>query len=297
MSTTSSLEDFRRQHGRSISRLAELGKAESWGLAATDFAAALHRSLAGRFSNASEPSAAEVESFLDSLAIEDLALAAACERGADKAWIEFLGRFRPILFGAALGLARDEARAREITDELYADLYGLEQRDGRRRSLFRYFHGRSSLATWLRSVVTRTFVDGYRANRRGEALKARVAAELGSEAAIAVAPMTADPDRVRSLEMLRQALAQALGGLEPRDRLRMSYHYAQGLTMAEVGRLVGEHESTVSRKLERARQTVRREVEQRLESEHGLDKDEVRACYAAALESWPFDLTKSLATP
>jgi DNA-directed RNA polymerase specialized sigma24 family protein len=44
---------------------------------------------------------------------------------------------------------------------LYADLYS--------KSLFRYFQGRSSLATWLRAVLSQRYVDRIRANRRHRA--------------------------------------------------------------------------------------------------------------------------------
>ena len=39
-------------------------------------------------------------------------------------------------------------------------------REGQRQSLFRYFQGRSSLATWLRAVLAQRYVDRQRALRR-----------------------------------------------------------------------------------------------------------------------------------
>ena len=287
-----SLEQLQHGHASLIERLYAKARPQRWELSTADFAGVLHRSVVGRFAAEAPPAGLDLEAYLDSLFVEDLALAGACERGTQAAWIEFLTRYRPALFGAALALARDEARAQEITDTLYAELYGLEERDGHRRSLFQYFHGRSSLTTWLRSVVSRAFVDGYRAEQRSQAFKGRVAQELGPQAEIA--PPPTDPDRVRYLEMLRQSLSAALAQLEPRERLRLSYYHVQELTLAQVGRLLGEHESTVSRKLEQARQAIRKEVERRLRNDYGLGGDEVRACYQTALEAWPFDLTKEL---
>ncbi len=288
--TVASIEEFGKSHVRLIERLYAQAQAGRWGVTADDFRAALHRSLSARFA-AEAPSEGDVEAYLGSLFLEDLALAAACERGTQSAWVEFLGRFRPVLIGAATTIFGDEGRAQEATDALYADLYGLEERDGRRRSLFQYFHARSSLASWLRSVVARNFVDGYRAERRSQALKARIAQE--SAGAEAVAPPV-DPDRVRHLEMLRQALSEALSRLEPRERLRLSYYHVQELTLAQVGKLLGEHESTASRKLEQTRRQVREEVEHRLRADHGLSEEDVRACYEAALEGWPFEVTRLL---
>ncbi len=288
-----SLEEFQNRHARAIARLYARGSAERWKLSEEEFALALHRSAAGRFAGQGASAAKEVERYLGSLHVEDLALAAACERGDQQAWVEFLGRFRPVLLAATLALAREEGRAQEITDGLYADLYGLEERDGRRRSLFQYFHGRSSLGTWLRAVVARAFVDGYRIVQRGHALRGRLSEAMDGKEG--VTPPPSDPDRARYLESLRQSLSRALGELEPRARLRLSYYYVQSLTLAEVGRLLGEHESTVSRKLAETRTALRKEVERRLRSDHGLGEDDVRACYETALEFWPYELGAELA--
>ena len=290
--SVASIEEFGKSQVHLIERLYAQATAARWALALADFRAVLHRSLSARF-GAETPSDAEVESYLESLFVEDLALAAACERGTQSAWVEFLARFRPVLFGGALAIVRDESRAQEMTDALYADLYGLEERDGRRRSLFQYFHARSSLATWLRSVVARSFVDGYRADQRRQALRERISEE--SDPADAVAPAPADPDRARHLEMLRQALSGALATLAPRERLRLSYYHVQGLTLAQVGKLLGEHESTTSRQLDQIRRQLRREVERRLRADHGLSEEDIRACYEAALEGWPFEVTRELA--
>jgi RNA polymerase sigma-70 factor len=290
--TVASSDEFGKSHVRLIERLYAQAEAARWALSLDEFRDALHRSLSARF-GAERPSDADVESYLGSLFVEDLALAAACERGTQSAWVEFLGRFRPALLGAAMTIARDESRAQEATDTLYADLYGLEERDGRRRSLFRYFHARSPLASWLRSVVARNFVDGYRADRRSEALRARIMEESDSAPRVVAPPP--DPDRVRQLEMLRQALCGALAALAPRERLRLSYYHVQELTLAEVGKLLGEHESTASRKLDQTRQQLREEVERRLRADHGFSEEDLRSCYQAALEGWPFEVTRELA--
>jgi RNA polymerase sigma factor (sigma-70 family) len=200
-----------------------------------------------------------------------------------------LGRY----IGSAMSIVGEESRAQEATDTLYADLYGLEERNGRRRSLFAYYHARSSLASWLRSVVARNLIDGYRAERRSQALKARIARQPGG--AEGVTPAPADPDRVRHLGMLRQALAAALSGLGPRERLRLAYYHVQELPLAQVGKLLGEHESTASRKLDQTRRQLRAEVERRLHADHGLSEEDVQACYEAALDEWPFEVTRDLA--
>ena len=62
-----------------------------------------------------------------------------------------------------------------------------------------------------------------------------------------------DPGRSEALVAIQVALDAAIRGLDARDRLRLRLCYGEDLTLAQIGRVTGEHEATVSRKLERAR--------------------------------------------
>ena len=94
--------------------------------------------------------------------------------------------------------------------------------------------------------------------------------------------------------MLRAALDAALRALKPRDRLRLSYYYLEDLTLKQVGELLGEHESSVSRRLGRTRKALRRQVERALRREQRLSDEQIRLCYDYATQEWPFDLTRAL---
>jgi RNA polymerase sigma-70 factor (ECF subfamily) len=243
------------------------------------FADALARSAARRFRPAALDAvpSAELAAYLESLHVADLALAAACAAGSDAAWDEFMRAHRPALYAAARAVA-GEAAGRELADLLYADLYGVTERDGRRRPLFDYFHGRSRLATWLRAVLAQRHVDRVRAARRTESLdEDREDAAPGARlASLASADPPPEPDRPRLARLFDEAVAAAVAALAPADRLRLSYYYLHDLTLARIGRLMGEHESSASRKLERARRALRADIETRLH-EHGLRPDDVRA--------------------
>jgi Sigma-70, region 4 len=85
--------------------------------------------------------------------------------------------------------------------------------------------------------------------------------------------------------------------LNPKDRLRLGCYYAQGLTLAETGRILREHEATVSRHLARTRQAIRREVERRLRDEAGLSDAQISECFAAVSEdAGSIDLDRMLAS-
>ncbi len=281
---TESLAEFRSAHVRAIARLYQRGHGAELGLDQDNLAAALHASV-GAWDTEAAPHA--IDEYLDSLRAEDLVLASACACGIEGAWERFIADYRPALYAAARALTRDEARARELADSLWAELYGLQTRGGERRSLLSYFGGRSSLATWLRAVLAQRFVDSARYAQRIRPLEERPA-----EPATDYDPP--DPDRARYLGALGAALTAALAMLEPRERLRLSYYYLESLTLGEVGRLLGEHPSTVSRALDRTRLALKREVERRLRREQHLNEEQIRLCYDYAAEQWPFDLGRAL---
>ena len=260
-------------------RLHRDARAERWGLSVERFTAALQASA----DRASPP---DVSAYLNSLHLEDLAVACACIDGDERAWEHVVRELRPVLYRAADAL-RPGGGARDLADSLYADLYGMQERGGERRSLLRYFHGRSSLATWLRAVLAQRVVDAVRAERRLEPLTGddSIPAE-----AIGAAPAR-DPDHLRYAALLQRALDAAVSRLAARDRLRLACYYAQQLTLAETGRVLDEHEATVSRHLTKTRRAIRAEIERYLRSECGLRDDEVARCLELVLEDvGPIDL-------
>jgi len=83
---------------------------------------------------------------------------------------------------------------------------------------------------------------------------------------------------------MRNALAAAIAALPPRDRLRLGLYYREELTLAAIGRLLKEHEATVSRQLARTRQTIRGDVERRLRQQHGLDDAALAECFQSVVD-------------
>jgi RNA polymerase sigma-70 factor, ECF subfamily len=291
-----------------------------WNLTAERFQLALERSVAHRFSSAASnlaggassnthssttsptlPDARAIRAYLDSLHAADLALACACSDGNAAAWNYFMARFRPELYRAGRVIA-GEAAGRDLADSLYAELYGLREVAGQRKSLFDYFLGRSKLTTWLHAILAQRQVDGIRRARRTEPLEEGEAGEraygaqqsLTGNSAVNSAASSPDPERNRFLAILQAVLTAALDALAPRDRLRLAYYYVEGLTLAEIGRVVGEHEATVSRKLERTRREIRKNVDAALRQEKKLSAAQLQLCYEYAREEWPFDLTGAL---
>jgi RNA polymerase sigma-70 factor (ECF subfamily) len=274
-----------------LERLVSRSSAARWGVSPAAMRAAVERSIAHRFPEGAD-AGAEAR-YLKGLHLDDLALATACAGGHAAAWDHFVAECRPALYAAARVLTGDAYR--ELADSLYAELYGLSDREGHRRSLLTYFHGRSRLTTWLRSVLVQRHIDRLRADRRLESLDEE--REPGTRRSPAPAADPPNPYRREYVAWAQAALDSALDALASKDRLRLRLYYGQDLTLARIGRLLGEHEATVSRQLNRSRKQLKRHVERTLRERHGLADEAVRECVALAAESPEIQLDRLLSAP
>ncbi len=277
-----------------------------WGLSRDSFTIALNRSAEKRLSSGSlAPD--KVEEYFSSLHLEDLALATACLENCEAAWEHFVGAYRSYLRSAAAAVLRCSSSlpaACELADSLFAELYGLTEGARRESSLFRYFHGRSSLKTWLRAVLAQRHIDAIRAGRRFESLEDDESNSHSPRYPARVSGQTHDPNRERYITLFVRALQAALAALDPRDEQRLRLYYAKEQTLAEIGRQLGEHESSVSRNLDRIRLALRRAVEETLRNgfpaangsagELGLSDAQIALCLEYASADASFDLEKLL---
>ena len=288
-----SLEQFLENYRDTIDRLYSTSNAAAWRVSRSTFAGALWRSFERRFGpDTGSVNHAEVARFLDSLHAADLALAIGCRDGDAEAWRHLVSTYRAPVDAFARAVLGNSSRASEIADSLWADLYGLRASDRERRSPLEHYGGRSSLMSWLRVVVTRLEADRWRATRRTEPLDE---ARDGNSSVHIDATAALDPDRARLIAALEQSLRGALNALSPDDRLRLSYYYLQNLTLAQTAALIGEHESSASRNLARARAAIRDRVTRTLRREYHFSDDQISQCFEYATGDWPFDLGRMLA--
>ncbi len=272
-----------------------------WGMSTERFTRELVRCGALRFRDV-VPSSAELQNYLGTLHLEDLALACACADGTEHAWEYFMRTYRGYLRACAAAMLKRSAaapEAQELADSLFAELYGLSE--GKRGALLRYFHGRSALKTWLRAVMAQRLVDKIRAGRKFEELDAEDGAGVKVGHANSNSP-AADPHRQRYLQLFSAALQTALNNLPPLDARRLKMYYAEEKKLAEIGRVLGEHESSVSRHLEKVRRDLRHAVEEILRAGSGsgfadgqagaagLSDAEMALCFEYAAEDAPIDL-------
>ncbi|HVN90341.1 MAG TPA: RNA polymerase sigma factor [Candidatus Binataceae bacterium] len=287
------LPALRQKHSASIAAAFQRARSVFPEIDEGAFAEALASSVGGWTAKLpASASGLEIADHIRSLHVEDFALALLCRRGDSRAWEKLIDEHRSALYVSARALTRDEAVARELADGLWAELYGLGDTAGPRRSLLEYFHGRSSLKTWLRAVLAQRFID----YRRSLARDKRFGTATENEAEVAAADDgPPDPTRVPYLQAFNQALSASIAQLDARERVRLNLYYVQDLTLKEIGRLMNEYESSVSRRLLRSRKRLRASVEQALRRDHNFDGEQIRLCYAYAMESWSADIGRLFA--
>jgi RNA polymerase sigma factor (sigma-70 family) len=316
-------------HQDLVDRLYSEVSASPWSVSRERFEHALERSAAKRFATCEQVSRPKLEEFLGALHLQDLSLAAACASGQPAAWEFFVITYRGYLRASAAAILHckaDAVAAQDLADSLFTDLYGISATSTSQsedRSLFRYFHGRSSLKTWLRAVLAQRHIDSIRASRRfveiedqstsssdnGVSFRERITPiDSASNFPNPAHDSSPDPHRPGYIALFSDALHKALNALDPRDRQRLRLYYADQQTLAYIGRELGEHESSVSRNLDRIRRELRASVESALRSgqfqskngtypQPALTDEQISLCFEYAAEDAPFNFDQVFAPP
>lgn len=231
----------------------------------------------------------KISQFLSGLRVDELALAHACAAGNQQAWDVFLTRYRESIYQSARAITRNESIGRELADSLYAELYGLGSPENRRSKLTLY-SGRGSLAGWLRMVLSQSYVNQIRAGKRLVSIE-QEEEEHGTQYA---APVAEQPSPVDS--RLQQATDNVLAELAAEERLLLSSYFLDGRRLAEIGRMLGVHESTISRKLEKLLKDVRKRIRKELER-GGMSRRQAEEALEADVRDFALDVRSRLQPP
>ena len=229
----------------------------------------------------------ELRSFFLGLRVDELVLARACAAGNNSAWEIFLTRFREKLYLSALRIAREDSAARELADTLYADLYGTSTRDGLRVSKLASYTGRGSLEGWLRTVLAQEYVNRYRRTKR--------LVSLDEESEDGIRFRAPDPAPSAPADnRLAQATDEVLALLSAEDRTVLSAYYLDGRTLAEIARMLGVHESTISRKIDKLAKSLRKQIITTL-TRRGLSRRQAEEALEVDVRDLQVDIRRSLA--
>ena len=189
------------------------------------------------------------ETFWRALHLEELAIARGCALGRESAWRHFLAQYQEKLTRAAVEMTRSAALGEELASALYSEFFGLTEHKGKRWSPLLGYSGRGSLMGWLRAILAQRRVDQYRKIGRETALD-----EIEPAAAVS------EKIELERLEDLRVALKITLSGASAEERFLLSAYYLDQHTLEEISGVLRVHVATVSRKLKRATERLRKQL-------------------------------------
>jgi RNA polymerase sigma-70 factor (ECF subfamily) len=265
-----------------LTALCARGRAAHPGLAVDDQAFARHlgRCVAG---NGAEP-----PPNLDELEIEDLFLACACVVGAPGAAAAFDARCGEKL-RAALSASVKAADARlEIAQRVReAVLVGTIEAPPKIGN----YRGQGPLASWVAVVAQRTAITLDRSEHAARRAHERASLEtaVGSQQPeIALA-------KQRYSGEFQRAFGDALTALDERGRLLMRLHLVTGMKVEAIGKMYNVSQSTASRWLATARETVATEVQRLLRERLSLDRSDVESLAGIVASQLDVSMSRILA--
>ena len=217
-----------------------------------------------------QPSSAQQAAFYRALRLPEVALAQACALGREAAWQSFLNLYRAPLLQAAVAIARSTTLGHDLAESLYAELFGLKEREGCRISPLAGYSGRGSLLAWLRATLAQRHIDRHRRTHREAPLE-----DLDVPSPPSSASTVSD-----EINLLSRAVSRTLQGLDPEDGFLLSSYFLDRRTLIEIARLLKVHEATISRRLKRLVAETRKQLLSNLQSE-GLRKREAEEALGA----------------
>jgi RNA polymerase sigma-70 factor, ECF subfamily len=245
---------------------------------------------------------AEINEFIDALNADDLCLIIACENGDETAWGDLVKNFDSTVKQAARKISNNLEDSEDLASSIWAELYGLKEKDGKAKGKLSYYSGRGSLAGWLRAVVSQLAVDQFRKQSKFVQIEeAREFENLANESSEKdentklVAHGESPEDilsRKESQRDVADAFREAVARLETEDRLIIKLYYFDDLKLKDIGNLLGFHEATASRKLVRIQQDLRKSAEKKLAEKHGWKPEEVKKHLAESASKLDISLEK-----
>jgi len=173
---------------------------------------------------------------------------------------------------------RTSFATQDLADNILAELF-LPDRSGTSR--IASYDGRSSLSTWLRVVVCNRAINAQRCSSFSKSSELKM--ELPDEPALRNLELIIRAERYGTV--LEDSVASACRGLTPRERLILLWRYEDGLQLGEIAKLLGIHQSNVTRQMERMQSKWRDEVVSILSRKHGLSGPAIQECLEDIVEN------------
>jgi RNA polymerase sigma-70 factor len=223
------------------------------------------------------PSEDSVIDFVKRLHLRDLYLVCGCVRESQKAWLAMDICYRKFVTDLVRFSYRNGADAEEVADCIVVSLY-MPDRSGHHR--IASYDGRSSLATWLRVIVANRAIND---SHNGRISYTGTIPDIPDRLALLGIELTLRERRYR--RVLRDSLTCAFSEITTRERLMLLWRYEEEMQLGEIAKLLGIHQSNVTRQLNRLTARLRSTVVAILSSKHQLSTSAIQECLADILEN------------
>jgi RNA polymerase sigma-70 factor len=217
--------------------------------------------------------------------VQDLYLTAACAERTEPAWSRFGDLYRHRIQNLCEWVWRDGSASADAAQDVFIDLY-MPARNGECR--IGSYDGISSLGRWLRMIVMNRWLNH---RKRGDS----------KSSSLEIVPDPVDTSafgRIETMFAVRRygplaalALSHACECLTVDERLIILWRFEQNLRLGEIAQLLGVHQSTVTRQMERAMARVRAEMVRHLSDRYGLSGRAVQDCLETLVNNIPETLS------
>jgi RNA polymerase sigma-70 factor len=234
------------------------------------------------------PQPVTVIGFVAELHTNDLYLTIACAHKSEAAWQQFDLYFRKYLLDLAKRESANVEAARELANGVFTDLF-FEDRSGRPR--IASYEGQCSLARWLRIVISNRAIN-ERQRKCNDVESLESTTDFIDENSLHRIEL---PLRAKQYRPIVQKTFQGAScRLTEREQYILLLRYDHKLKEQVMGRLLGVHQSTVTRLLQRIYQKMRREVMMILADRYQLPPEAIEECVVDMLENPEYSLLESI---
>ncbi|MGH9650567.1 MAG: RNA polymerase sigma factor, partial [Terriglobales bacterium] len=180
----------------------------------------------------------------------DAAIVAQVRRGDREAFRELVERHSRALFRLGHRMTGNTQDAEEVVQETF--LRAFRRLDG--------FESRSSFKTWLFRIATNCSLDVISRRRRAEEVPL-YDPEREPVPELPLASQTPDPERAALSEEVGRRLAIAMRQLSPVERAAFVLRHFEGMSLEEIGNLLGLKRDNAKNSVFRAVRKIRRHLE------------------------------------
>ncbi|HKO91193.1 MAG TPA: sigma-70 family RNA polymerase sigma factor [Polyangiaceae bacterium] len=217
----------------------------------------------------------------------DLLLAAGCVRRDPEALATFEERYLTPLRSCVNDIDSNPARLDELK-QLVRERLLVAEGPGSPPRIGSYT-GRGALGAWVQIVARRLALSSLRKGKLDE---------LTDDALEDQLCVGTDPEldymRLRYAQEFRQALEASLQELSSHERLLLRLHLVDGASLTSIAGAYQVSQSTISRRLQQARDTVGARMKERLEALHGMTASEFQSLLHLVESRFELSLERAL---